>query len=191
MRGMWRGVAVALLVVSGAARAEGDDGRLLVAADGPLMTVVYRIRASGIEKIGRQKVVGDGEFGWTDSATLWVLDKDTDKITVHKLVDGATARSIVVPMSAWELSPALDSLAVDLRITEGGQVWLESCQKRKSENDRTCVKGVFLRVDGPALERATVKPARIDEYRVMKTFQEGEPMPFATVDAPPGYAIRL
>src|SRR5262245_33706652 len=128
MRGMRRGVVVALLVMSGAARAEGDDGRLLAARDGPLMMVVYRIRASGIEKVGRQKLTGDGEFGWTDSTTLWVLDKDTDKITVHKLVDGAPARTIDVPMSAWELAPMPDGLAVDLGITEGGQVWIESCQ---------------------------------------------------------------
>lgn len=167
------------------------DGRLVAVEDGPLMTVVYRIRASGIEKVGRQKVAGVGEFGWTDSATLWVLDKDRDKITVHKLVAGALARTIDVPMSAWELTPTPDSLAVDLRITEGGLVWLESCQKRKSERDHTCVKGVFLRVDAPALERATAKPAGIDEYRVSKTLQEGESIPFPAVEAPLGYAIRL
>lgn len=193
MKGMrWRvAAAVALFVASGAARAERDDGRLVAADDGPLLIVVYRIRASGIEKVGRQKVVGDGEFGWTDSATLWVLDKDIDKITVYKLIDGVPARTIDLPMSAWELTLTPDSLAVDLRITEGGQVWLESCQKRKSELDHSCVKGVFLRVDGPALERATVKPGRIDEYRVSKKFQEGEPIPFPAVEAPAGYASRL
>jgi hypothetical protein len=152
---------------------------------------VYRIRASGIEKLGRQKVAGVGEFGWTDSTTLWVLDKDQDKITVHKLVDGAEVRTIDVPMSAWELAPTPDSLAVDLWITEGGQVWLESCQKRRSELDHTCVKGVFLRVDAAALERAAARPAGIDEYRVSKRFQGGEPMPFPTVEAPAGYAIRF
>ena len=186
-----RGVVVALLVVSGAARAEGDDGRLVAVDDGPLVTVVYRIRASGIEKVGRQEVTGVGEFGWTDSTTLWVLDKDRDKITVHKLVDSAAVRTIEVPMSAWELAPMPDGLAVDLWITEGGQVWLESCQKRKSARDHTCVKGVFLRVDAPALERATTRPAGIDEYRVSKSFQDGEPMPFPAVEAPAGYAIRL
>lgn len=70
---MLRGIAVALFVVSGAARAERDDGRLVAVEDGPLMTIVYRIRASGIEKIGRQKVAGVGEFGWTDSATLGAI----------------------------------------------------------------------------------------------------------------------
>src|SRR5215468_1530646 len=166
MRGM-RGVVLALLLVSGAARAEGDDGRLVAVMDGPLMTEVYRIRASGIEKVGRQKVVGVGELGWTDSATLWVLDKDQDKLTVHQLVAGAPARTIEVPMSAWELTPAPDALLVDLRITEGGQVWLESCRKRKSERDRTCVQSVFLRIDAPAFERATDRPAGIDDYRVL------------------------
>lgn len=188
---MWRGGAVALCVMSGAARAETDDGRLVAVGDGPLMTVVYRIRPSGIEKVGRQKVAGIGEFGWTDSATLWVLDKDRDKITVRQLVDGAPARTLDVPMSAWELTPAPDGLGVGLWITGDGQVWLESCQQRKSERDRTCVKGVFLRVDAPALERATARPAGIDEYRVSKTFQGGEPMPFPAVQAPAGYKIRL
>jgi hypothetical protein len=188
---MWRGVAVALGVLSGAARAEGDDGRLVAVSDGPLMTLVVRIRPSGIEKVGRQKVAGAGEFGWTDSATLWVLDKDRDKLTVHQLVDGAPARTIDVPMSAWELTPAPDGLGIDLWITQDGQVWLESCQQRKSERDHTCVKGVYLRVDAPALERATARPAGIDEYRVSKTFEDGEPMPFPAVQAPAGYTIRL
>lgn len=188
---MRRGVAVALCVMSGAARAESDDGRLVAVDDGPLMTVVYRIRPSGIEKVGRQKVAGVGEFGWTDSATLWVLDKDRDKLTVHQLVAGAPARTIDVPMSAWELTPAPDGLGVDLWITEGGQVWLESCQQRKSERDHTCVKGVFLRVDAPAIERATARPAGIDDYRVSKRFEDGEPMPFPAVQAPVGYKIRL
>lgn len=190
MRGLLGGVVVALLM-SGAARAETDDGRLVVASDGPLMRVVYRIRPSGIEKVGRQKVTGVGEFGWTDSATLWLLDKDTDKITVQQLVAGAPARSIHVPMSAWQIEPPPDGLGVDLHITEGGQVWLESCLQRKSERDHTCVKGVFLRVDTPALERATERPAGIDEYRVAKTFQIGEPMSFPTVKAPAGFAVRL
>src|SRR6185503_9673187 len=191
MKGLWGGVAVVLFAVSGAARAETVDGRLFAGDDGPLMTVVYRIRAGGIEKIGRQKIIGDGEFGWTDSTTLWVLDKDTDKITVHKLVDGARTRTIDVPMSAWEIAPTPNSLAVDLRITEGAQVWLELCQKRKSELDHTCEKGVYLRVDGTALERTTAKPVRIDEYRVSKTFEEGDPVPFPAAEAPSGFAIRL
>jgi hypothetical protein len=190
MRGLLGGVAAALLM-SGAARAEPDDGRLVAASDDPLMTVVYRIRASGIEKVGRQKVAGVGEFGWTDSATLWVLDKDTDKITMRQLVDGALARSIAVPMSAWQLEPPPDGLGVDLHITEGGQVWIESCLQRKGERDHTCVKAVFLRVDAPALERATDRPAGIDEYRVSKVFQIGEPMPFPAVKAPAGFAVRL
>ncbi len=184
-------LTVVLLTVSGAARAEHDDGRLVAVTDGPLLTVVYRIGPSGIERVGRQKVTGVGQFGWTDPATLWVLDKDRDRLAVHQLVDGALARTIDVPMPAWQLAPAPDGLAVDLRITEAGQVWLESCQKRKSERDRTCVKAVFLRIDAPALERATARPAGIDEYRVAKAFQVGDPMPFPAVDPPAGYAIRL
>lgn len=191
---MLGGIAVVLWVVSSAARAESvqrDAGRLVAAMDGPLQTVVYRIRASGIEKVGRQKVAGDDEFGWTDSATLWVLDKDRDKVTVYQLVDGAQAGSIDVPMSAWALTPPPDGLSVHLWITEAGQVWLESCQKRKSERDHACVKGVYLRVDTAALERATARPSGVDEYRVSRTFQDGEPMPFPAVEAPAGYTIRL
>ena len=181
---MLRGVAIALWFVSAAARA--DEGRLIAANDGPLMTVVYRIRESGIEKVSRQKLAGVGEFGWTDSATLWVLDKDVDKLTVHKLVDGALAQTLEVPMSAWEITPKPDGLMVELHITKNQQVWLESCQKRKSERDHACAKAVYLRIDAPALERATTRPAGIDDYRVVKTFQVGEPMPSSPVAAPAG-----
>lgn len=50
---MLRGVAVVLCVVSGVARAEQDEGRLVAVMDGPLMTEVYRVQASGIEKVTR------------------------------------------------------------------------------------------------------------------------------------------
>jgi hypothetical protein len=192
-------VAFSLIIAaSPAAFADSSTAGTLVAAMSEMRDVVtiHRITLSGIDKVATFTIgqkADLAQIGWTDATTLWMFTQVGSESSVAKIVDGKVSETIVVQAADWKLGGSSAHLDVSMVITEGNEVWLEDCLRRKGElyNEHQCLKGVYLRVDAKPFARSTTKPKRVDAYRVAKNFQEGKPQAFPKASAPAGYAVKL
>src|SRR5687767_3528399 len=79
-----------------------DDTMLASTSSDGLM--IYKLKATGIDKLHVDKTLHVRGAGWTDAQTLWVLHSGGDNaVWVNKMVDGKVAEKIVIPPETWKL----------------------------------------------------------------------------------------
>jgi hypothetical protein len=180
-----------VLALLSASPARADD--MMLAALSTDSLVVYKLKATGIDKLYVDRSGKASGAGWTDARTLWVLNSDSDnKVSVTKLIDGKPGDKIEIAPEAWKL-PGDATVSPKLKITARNEIWVEHCLKTKGQTGQaslTCVKGVWIRVDGKTQTVANTQPAGIDHYRAAGSHL-GTPPPFPKVKQPKDYAVTL
>jgi hypothetical protein len=184
--------SVLVVVTALAATPASADDQMLVAIDSAGL-IVYKLKPTGIDKVLVDTSGKASGAGWTDARTLWVLNTDaSNQVWVTKVIDGKVADKLVIPADSWKLEGDA-TLSPKLKITSNNEIWVEHCLKARGDTGKaslTCVKGIWIRVDGKTQKVQTTQPNAIDHYRASGSYL-GDPPPFPKVKPPKGYAVTL
>lgn len=187
-------------VIAWSSVVSADDGELVATMTDELglntsnyFLYVHRVTPSKVDKVIAHKLSYPGEMGWSDAKTLWVRDGGPEAVSILKFVDGKLADTVRVPKSAWKTVSDPDP---EMVFGTAGEVWLQHCTKRKTDETEACIQWVSMRVDTKPFALATARP-KLDARRVSRShaitsyIDPSQLSKFPKAGAPAGYSVAF
>lgn len=124
---------------------------------------IYRIDDAAVVELHRETIDDPVQFVWSDPRTVWVYGSGK----LARFVDGKRETQTAVTDADWNATTGITP--VILRVTETGQVWLDTCVRGRRSPSKgvaaVCHATGYLRVDVTPLERTARAPKRLQVER--------------------------